>query len=607
MPDSDDDPDSPAALKARCAALQAQLDAAEADIRDFTDSSHDLQRELEHELERMERAETALRTDLDQHRSAADEWKTKYTTALRDHTATMSHMQRELETLRTAEKALRAQLRDMELDNDDLEKSERAKDSSLQDLDARFNKALERIALLEEELVAKAQLDEEVQRLKDELRDVNEELGITRAQLAAAPAPSSRAPSPLAPSSSSAPDSPTASTAPTTVAGDGDDPTATPPSHRPSTPPTDSPSISLTNPTPLPASRALSPSPSPSPSKIARRPPSRASGMAAPSPAAFKAPLSSAGAAAVLARSTRTAQLSSRGGLTSSPSTPTLSSSSSPTKRPSRLPQSPSLRTFSSSRPAPAAIPRSDTATMIRDMQHLTCRARALTHRLDARRASAIPRSTILASSPPPPPQVGGMARSATAAEPPRRREGVDAPLFARRAARFDRRFGFRAAGEPGGRCGRASCLGGGGEGGVASSAHAPAAAAGPGPELPVAVADADGLGSSSPGAGAGGTDVVAPCVVARAEYRPHDVFRGRRSAPSHFLLVFNFKLHGGGGGGGVRLARPLALGRGTNSQQRRYRGGAKKRLERFCLCILAEHGGQEQGRGRARDALASS
>ena len=79
-------------------------------------------------------------------------------------------MQRELESLRTSEKKVRGQLRDMELDNDDLERSEREKDSSLQDLENRYNKSLERIALLEEELVTKAQLEEEVQRLKDELR-----------------------------------------------------------------------------------------------------------------------------------------------------------------------------------------------------------------------------------------------------------------------------------------------------------------------------------------------------------------------------------------------------------------------------------------------------
>lgn len=51
--------------------------------------------------------------------------QSKYTTTLRDHTNTMTHMQRELESLRTSEKESRTKLRDMELDNDDLEKSER--------------------------------------------------------------------------------------------------------------------------------------------------------------------------------------------------------------------------------------------------------------------------------------------------------------------------------------------------------------------------------------------------------------------------------------------------------------------------------------------------
>lgn len=51
--------------------------------------------------------------------------QTKYTSTLRDHTNTMTHMQRELESLRSSEKEVRNKLRDMELDNDDLEKSER--------------------------------------------------------------------------------------------------------------------------------------------------------------------------------------------------------------------------------------------------------------------------------------------------------------------------------------------------------------------------------------------------------------------------------------------------------------------------------------------------
>ena len=40
----------------------------------------------------------------------------------------------------------------------------------MQDFEARYGRAIERIALLEEELVEKAAREEEIQRLKDEIR-----------------------------------------------------------------------------------------------------------------------------------------------------------------------------------------------------------------------------------------------------------------------------------------------------------------------------------------------------------------------------------------------------------------------------------------------------
>lgn len=46
--------------------------------------------------------------------------------------------------------------------------------SSLADMESRYNKAIERTALLEEELVDKSKLEEENQRLKDELRGEHE-------------------------------------------------------------------------------------------------------------------------------------------------------------------------------------------------------------------------------------------------------------------------------------------------------------------------------------------------------------------------------------------------------------------------------------------------
>jgi vacuolar-type H+-ATPase subunit D/Vma8 len=54
--------------------------------------------------------------------------------------------------------------------NDDLERSERAVTSSLADVEAKYSRALEEKILLEHELLDKANIEEECQRLKDELR-----------------------------------------------------------------------------------------------------------------------------------------------------------------------------------------------------------------------------------------------------------------------------------------------------------------------------------------------------------------------------------------------------------------------------------------------------
>lgn len=57
------------------ASLQAQLAAAEEDIKDFTESSKELQNELEQELERMEKAEKGMRRELELVQSDREDWK----------------------------------------------------------------------------------------------------------------------------------------------------------------------------------------------------------------------------------------------------------------------------------------------------------------------------------------------------------------------------------------------------------------------------------------------------------------------------------------------------------------------------------------------------
>ena len=92
-------------------------------------------------------------------------------------------MHKELSKLRESHDTYKTKLRDMELDNDELENTERMINSSLADMEGRYNRAVERTALLESELEHKRRLEEENQRLKDELRDVREAVSYTHLTL----------------------------------------------------------------------------------------------------------------------------------------------------------------------------------------------------------------------------------------------------------------------------------------------------------------------------------------------------------------------------------------------------------------------------------------
>ena len=116
------------------------------------------------------------------------------------HNTTTTSLQRELDQLRQEHQQTKVRLRELEMGNDDLERNERAVSSSLADMETKYSKTLEEKILLEHELLEKAGLEEETQRLKDELRgaflflvaviwwlililDANVEISILREQL----------------------------------------------------------------------------------------------------------------------------------------------------------------------------------------------------------------------------------------------------------------------------------------------------------------------------------------------------------------------------------------------------------------------------------------
>ncbi|KAI9479508.1 hypothetical protein BDB00DRAFT_858866 [Zychaea mexicana] len=160
--------------------LEGTLQETRAALDEFQVSSRELEEELEKELQTTEKAYKDLKSRCEHYKFEADEWKSKYTNAKHEQNTATLQMQREIDILRRTEEMFRRKILELELDNDDLERTERAATSSLSDLEVKLNKAIERNVILENEIAIKDNLTEQTQRLRDELNDVNHELSVSR-------------------------------------------------------------------------------------------------------------------------------------------------------------------------------------------------------------------------------------------------------------------------------------------------------------------------------------------------------------------------------------------------------------------------------------------
>lgn len=157
------------------------------ELEEFQATSKELEAELEADLLRSDKQEKELKAKAEKAESERDEWKvslpvlpnpqhahslqqSKYMSLQTTHNSTTTSLQRELDQLRQEHQRIKVELRDLELGADDLERSKRATSSSLVDMEAKYTKTLEEKIILEHELLEKASLEEEMQRVRDELR-----------------------------------------------------------------------------------------------------------------------------------------------------------------------------------------------------------------------------------------------------------------------------------------------------------------------------------------------------------------------------------------------------------------------------------------------------
>ncbi|KAK4542529.1 hypothetical protein LTR36_006782 [Oleoguttula mirabilis] len=246
-----------------------QYDQLETDLADFQASSKELEEQLERDIDTAEKNERKLKERVEKLSFEVEEWKTKHKQAKTEANSAQNALQKEITTLRESNRSLQLKLRDIEVVNDDYERQARNTESSLEDLESKYNVAIERSVMSEEEIKVGEQEREalriETQRLRDELGDLKVESDITQEKLRLAdqtiermrsrkPSPlaveSLRARSPASEASGITPSSPTASTPPPKSDTVSDAPTP------PSPPLSDAPVHTKREPsTPLPPKR----------------------------------------------------------------------------------------------------------------------------------------------------------------------------------------------------------------------------------------------------------------------------------------------------------------------------------------------------------------
>ncbi|XP_072299330.1 nuclear distribution protein nudE-like 1-B isoform X1 [Eucyclogobius newberryi] len=151
---------------------------AQEELLEFQEGSRDLEAELEAQLGQAEHRLRDLQSENERQKNEVSNLKEKLEQQHAQSYKQVSMLEDDLGQTRSIKEQLHKYVRELEQANDDLERAKRATIVSLEDFESRLNQAIERNAFLESELDEKESLLVSVQRLKDEARDLRQELAV---------------------------------------------------------------------------------------------------------------------------------------------------------------------------------------------------------------------------------------------------------------------------------------------------------------------------------------------------------------------------------------------------------------------------------------------
>ncbi|XP_072312959.1 nuclear distribution protein nudE-like 1-A isoform X1 [Eucyclogobius newberryi] len=155
---------------------------AQEELLEFQEESRDLEAELEAQLGQAEHSIKDLQSENNRLKNEVDNLKDKVEQQYSQSYKQISVLEDDLGQTRGIKEQLHKYVRELEQSNDDLERAKRATIVSLETFEQRLNQAIERNAFLESELDEKESLLVSVQRLKDEARDMRQELAVRERQ-----------------------------------------------------------------------------------------------------------------------------------------------------------------------------------------------------------------------------------------------------------------------------------------------------------------------------------------------------------------------------------------------------------------------------------------
>ncbi|OQR76252.1 nuclear distribution protein nudE 1-like [Tropilaelaps mercedesae] len=177
---------------------KARFEETQKEFEEFQQGSRELEMEMEAQLSHLEKENVNLKRNLHKVEIERDLYAEKLafgTNQLKDQLETL---EKELVEERDVNERLTQQIRELEQDNDDLERAKRVLSASLEEFEKRINNAIERNAFLESELDEKEELQCRVQRLNDEVSDLKRD-AVVRTRNATANVNNSNSPSTVPP------------------------------------------------------------------------------------------------------------------------------------------------------------------------------------------------------------------------------------------------------------------------------------------------------------------------------------------------------------------------------------------------------------------------